>query len=324
MSTYTHTILITGGTSGLGYEATAILARHYKDAKVIIASRRDPDSAATKINQHNGQKNVEFLPLDLGSQENIRTFVKTWEHQKFPPISALLFNAGLQFPDRLVFTSDGIETTFGVNHVGHALLFYLLQPHLADEARIIVVASGTHDPAQKTGMPDAVYTSGEELAHPPRGKAVNGAGRQRYTTSKLCNVLWTYALDRRVRQLAPTKKWTVAAFDPGLMPGTGLAREAGPVLRFIWHHIFPTLIPLLRRVFHHNIHTPKQSGGNLAFLVTDATVRAKSGVYYEIRKEIPSSVDSYVEAKQEELWSWTVKTLASNEQERKNFEVVSS
>lgn len=322
MSTFKQSILITGGTSGLGYEATAVLARHYKDAKVVIASRRDPDSAATKINQINGQKNVEFLPLDLGSHDNIRTFVKTWNDQKFPPISALILNAGLQFPDKLSFTSDGIEATFGVNHVGHALLFHLLQPNLADEARIVVVASGTHDPAQKTAMPDAVYTSGEELAHPPKGDAPKGSGRQRYTTSKLCNVLWTYALHQRVSQLAPTKKWTVVAFDPGLMPGTGLARDAGPILRFIWYHIFPALIPILRRVFHHNVHTPKQSGANLAFLVTDPNVRAKSGVYYEIRKEIPSSVDSYEESKQEELWAWTVKTLASNEQERKDFEVV--
>ncbi|KEF53174.1 uncharacterized protein A1O9_10622 [Exophiala aquamarina CBS 119918] len=320
MSTFKQTILITGGTSGLGYEAATALARHYKEAKVVIASRRDPDSAAISINQINGQNNVQFLPLDLGSHDNIRTFVKAWNDQKFPPISALVLNAGLQFPDKIHYTSDGIEATFGVNHVGHALLFHLLQPNLANEARIIVVASGTHDPAQKSGLPDAVYTSGEELAH-PAGDALKNEGRQRYATSKLCNILWTYALHRRVSQLA-TKSWTVVAFDPGLMPGTGLAREAGPVLRFIWHHIFPALIPLLRRMFHHNVHTPKQSGANLAFVVTDTHARAKSGVYYEVRKEIPSSIDSYEESKQEELWAWTVKTLATNEQERKDFEVV--
>lgn len=321
MSNLKQSILITGGTSGLGFHAASLLARQFQDAKVVIAARKDPNSAAVKINGKNGQKNVQFLPLDLGSQEKVRSFVKTWSDQKFPPISTLILNAGLQFPSGVHYTSDRIEATFGVNHVGHALLFHLLQPFFATECRIVVVSSGTHDPAQKSGLPDAVYTSGEELAH-PAGDALKNDGRQRYATSKLCNVLWTYALHRRISQLT-TRKLTVVAFDPGLMPGTGLAREAGPFLRFIWIYLLPALIPLLRRVFHPNVHTQQDSGANLAFIATDRNAKSKSGVYYEMRKEVPSSIDSYDESKQEELWSWTVKTLASNEQERKDFEITS-
>lgn len=319
MSNFKQSILITGGTSGLGFHATSLIARHVQSAKIVIAARKDPNSAAAKINRKNGQDNVQFLPLDLGNQDNVRSFVKTWNCQKFPPISILILNAGLQFPSGIQYTSDGIEATFGINHVGHALLFHLLQPCLANECRIVVVSSGTHDPAQKSGLPDAVYTNGEELAH-PAGDALKNDGRQRYATSKLCNVLWTYALHRRISQLT-TRKLTVVAFDPGLMPGTGLAREAGPFLRFIWIYLLPALIPLLQRVFHPNVHTQQESGANLAFIATDKNAQAKSGVYYEMRKEIPSSIDSYDESKQEELWSWTVKTLASNEQERKDFEI---
>lgn len=320
MSSFTHSILVTGGTSGLGFHATTILARQFKDAKVIIAARKDPDLAAARINKKNGQKNVEFLPLDLGKHESVRAFAKTWNDRKLPPISHLLFNAGLQFPGDIQYTSDGIEATFGINHVGHALLFHLLQPSFANECRIVNVSSGTHDPAQKSGLPDAVYNTAEELAH-PKGESLKYAGRQRYATSKLCNVLWTYALSRRVTKL-PGRKITVVAFDPGLMPGTGLAREAGPVLRFVWNHVLPALIPILQRVFHPNVHTSQQSGANLAFVATDESVKTKTGVYYEMRKEIPSSIDSYDEAKQEELWAWTVSTLASNEQERKAFDAV--
>jgi NAD(P)-dependent dehydrogenase (short-subunit alcohol dehydrogenase family) len=320
MSKFTHSILVTGGTSGLGFHAAAILAKQFKDAKVIIAARKDPELAAAKINKKNGQNNVEFLSLDLGKHESIRAFVKTLKDQQLPPISHLLLNAGLQFPGEMQYTSDGIEATFGINHVGHALLFHLLQPSLADECRIVVVSSGTHDPAQKSGLPDAIYNTAEELAH-PKGESLKYVGRQRYATSKLCNVLWTYALSRRVTRL-PGKKITVVAFDPGLMPGTGLAREAGPFLRFLWHHVLPVFIPILQRVFHPNVHTPHESGANLAFVAADSSVTTKSGVYYEMRKEIPSSIDSYIEAKQEELWAWTVRTLASTEQERKEFEIV--
>lgn len=320
MSNFNQSILITGGTSGLGFQAATILARQFKTARVIIASRKDPDLAADAINKKNGQNNVQFLPLDLGSSDNVRAFVKAWKDQKLPPISHLILNAALQFPDGVQYNSDGIEATFGI-HVGHSLLFHLLQPDFANECRIVVVASGTHDPAQKSGLPDAIYNSAEELAHPV-GESLNYAGRQRYATSKLCNILWTYALSRRVTKL-PAKKVTVVAFDPGLMPGTGLAREAGPVLRFLWFHVLPVFIPLLRRFAHPNVHTPKESGANLAFVATDSSVKTTSGVYYEMRKEIPSSVDSYDESKQEDLWAWTVKTLALNEQERKDFDVVS-
>lgn len=320
MSNFNKSILITGGTSGLGFQAATILARQLKNTRVIIASRKDPDLAAAAINKENGQNNVQFLPLDLGNLDNVRAFVKTWKDQNLPPISHLILNAGLQFPAGVQYTSQGTEATFGVNHVGHALLFHLLQPNFANECRIIVVASGTHDPAQKSGLPDAIYNSAEELAHPV-GESLKYAGRQRYATSKLCNILWTYALSRRVAKL-PGKNVTVVAFDPGLMPGTGLSREAGPILKFLWLHVLPVFIPAIRRFVHPNVHTPKESGANLVFVATDSSVKTTSGVYYEMRKEIPSSVDSYDESKQEELWAWTVKTLASNEQERKDFEVV--
>jgi hypothetical protein len=51
-------------------------------------------------------------------------------------------------------------------------------------------------------------------------------------------------------------------------------------------------------------------------------VKGVTGVYFEGRKEIPSSVDSYVKEKQEELWEWTLKTIANDEGEREKFEVV--
>jgi NAD(P)-dependent dehydrogenase (short-subunit alcohol dehydrogenase family) len=272
------------------------------------------------INQKLHQTNVQFLPLDLGDLKNVRSFVKSWGEKKLPPIAILLLNAGLQFPAEIQYTADGFEATFGVNHVGHALLFHLLQPYLADEARIVITASGTHDPAQKSGLPDAKYTTAEELAH-PAGEGLTIDGKGRYSTSKLCNILWTYALARRLKQL-PDKKWTVVAFDPGLMPGTGLAREYNPVLRFLWNRVMPALIPLLRLIILSNIHKPQESGASLAYTALDEKERATNGVYYEGRKQIKSSVDSYDEAKQEDLWAWTVKTLAADDQERHQFEVV--
>ena len=104
----------------------------------------------------------------------------------------------------------------------------------------------------------------------------------------------------------------VNAFDPGLMFGTGLAREAPWIGRLIWNHVLPHLIPLMRLVLgSQNIHTPKASGEALARLALgeDEGVIGVSGKYFEGRKAIPSSVVSYEEEKQEDLWNWTLEYL---------------
>ncbi|KAI3321166.1 dehydrogenase/reductase [Xylariaceae sp. AK1471] len=318
---FKKTILITGGTANLGYHAAFSIAKAQPETLIVLSSRSDRDHAADTINRALGQTNTVFLPLDLSNLKNVRSYAENWTAKSYPPIQALALNAGLQFPGGLTKTVDGLESTFGVNHVGHALLFHLLSPHLAPQARIVLTSSGTHDPAQNSGLPNAEYTTAEELAHPTALTAAY-SGRQRYATSKLCNVLWTYALDRHLRQKAPERRITVTAFDPGLMPGTGLAREAGPFLSFIWMHLMPRMIPLLRLLLTPNVHTARDSGEALARLAIDPELEGVSAEYFEGRKVIGSSKDSYDEAKQEDLWRWTIEYLVQGDEERENFEQI--
>ncbi|KAG8529147.1 uncharacterized protein KY384_005782 [Bacidia gigantensis] len=269
MSTYEGTVLVTGGTAGLGYHAALQIAKQHPDYLVIIASRTNTDSAAEKINGVTGQQNVEFQPLDLSSLVNVRGFYESYSKRSHAPIKALLLNAGLQFPNQAEYSVDGIEKTFAIAHVGHALLFYLLRSSLAPDARIVITASGVHDPAQKTGMP------------PAKGK-----------------------------------KWTVNSFDPGLMPGTGLGREYRGLIRFMWDNVLPRMLPPLRLLVSSNIFSPEESGQNLTRLAVGNDVKGISGVYYEGKKEVKSSVDSYKELLQEDLYEWTVDAVASNEKEK--------
>lgn len=319
MSKPTGTVLVTGGTLGLGYECALHIAQQCPHFQVLIASRSNKDDAAVSINQRTGHGNVEYLELDLSSLAKVRAFAAEYAKGAYPPIKALVLNAGLQILN-LNYTEDKIESTFAINHVGHALLFYLLRPYLDEEARILLVASGTHDPARKTGLPDAIYNSADELAQPTKDSE-KYSGRQRYATSKLCNVMWTYALHRRLKK-PPGKKWTVNAFDPGLMPGTGLAREAPAFVRFIFLHILPRTIWLLRLLVSPNVHSPQESGASLARLAVGDDVKGVSGKYYEGKKLIESSKDSEVIEKQEDLWEWTVKRVAKDEDERRKFESV--
>ncbi len=134
----------------------------------------------------------------------------------------------------------------------------------------------------------------------PLDDAEGTAGRRAYTTSKLCNVLFTYELERRLRaEKVGTNGLaiTVNAFDPGLMPGTGLARDYGRFARFAWRFVLPVLRP-----FVPNVNSVAQSGRALASMVTDPRFERISGKYFQGARDVPSSKDSYDPAMATELW----------------------
>jgi len=327
MSNFTGTVLVTGGAVNLGYQAALKIAQKHPEYRIVIASRTETNAASTTMNQTLRRDQVIYQQLDLADLSHVRSFVDTYSKNHHPPLKALLLNAGLQFPRDHVYNAAGVEKTFAINHIGHALLFHLLTPHLASDAHIVITSSGTHDPAQKSGLPDAVYASAEELAH-PSGASLKYAGRQRYATSKLCNVLWMKALDRRLAaantdsndgKSPGTRRWTVNAFDPGLMPGTGLARDANAFEHFLWNHVLTHLIPLLRLLVLKHTNTVQESGAELAALALGDSSGGRSGEYYEGYKVIGSSALSYDEAKQEDLWAWTLQCVARDEGEREKF-----
>lgn len=270
--------LITGGTGSLGFQAAkAVIAGGWD---VVITGRDGVADAAARLG-------AVGLPLDLGSLEQVRRFAR-----EVPVPDAIVCNAGIQNVSGTVLTEDGIEQTFGVNHLAHFLLVRELLPRMAPGARVIFVASDTHDPAKPTGMPAPVYTDARSLAYPDE-ESGSTVGRRRYTTAKLCNVLAAYEFARRV----PTA--TFVAFDPGLMPGTGLARDYRGVQAFAWRYLLPalTIVPGL------NIHTPRRSGEALARLVLEPELT--SG-YYSGRRAIRSSADSYDLDKATDLWDTSV------------------
>ena len=116
---FTRSILITGGTSGLGYACALHLARQHPKYLIVVASRADPSSAAESINKTLGQTNAMYLPLDLSNLTKVRSFATDWATKNLAPIQVLLLNAGIQYTENgFRKTDDGIETTFGVNHVG--------------------------------------------------------------------------------------------------------------------------------------------------------------------------------------------------------------
>lgn len=306
-----RTVIVTGGNTGLGYGcAAALLSTQDGQPWHVVLACRDAGRAAEAVKRlSDGARRgatVEAMSLDLASFQSIKDFAaeiaSRLDSGTLPPLRGLVCNAGLNPGATRTTTVEGFETTFGVNHLGHFLLVDLLRPTLVPPARIAVVASGVHDPAQKTGVPAPAWNAPGELAHGRLGPASadDGAmkgGMRLYSTSKLANVYFSYALARRLPDGI-----TVNAFDPGLMPGTGLSRSAPAYLRFVFDRVLPRIIPLLRRVMSNNVHTTEESGQALARLVTDPALATTTGRYFEGLQEIPSSKESYDEQRAEELW----------------------
>jgi NAD(P)-dependent dehydrogenase (short-subunit alcohol dehydrogenase family) len=306
-----RTAVITGGNSGLGYACARALLAAPEDPpwQVVLGCRNEERgrAAVTRLAEAPGAVGrVEAMSLDLASLDSIRAFAAELAGPvgtgALPPLGGLVCNAGVQSGARGSVTADGFESTFGVNHLGHFLLVELLRPLLEPPARVVVVASVVHDPAKKAGLPDPAWNDPAALAAGELGPEAADdkpltAARRRYATSKLANVYFTYALARQL-----PAGITANAFDPGLMPGTGLVREAPAPLRFANAHILPHLIPFVRRVRMPNIHTVEESAGALARLLTDPALAGATGKYFEGRLQIRSSDESYDENRADELW----------------------
>jgi len=279
-------VLITGANGALGLAtARQLLARN---VPVLLACRR-LESAHAARQQLNAD--VQIAELDVSDLASVRRLAST-----VGPLGGLVCNAGIQIVSDTRRTPEGVEETFATNHLGHFLLARSLLPALDPGARVVFVASNTHDPRRCTGMPAPQLADLEAVASGDAfaGESTELAGRRRYTTSKLCNVLCAYELAKRL----PGSRWSglqVVAFDPGLMPGTGLAREYGPLASWAWRNLMPAATGLVP-----NVNTVTRSAARLAAVVQGEL--AAQGGYVSKGKLERSSAESYDPELARKLW----------------------
>lgn len=265
------TYLITGSTSGLGLEIVKNLAKN-KENRVIMAIRNL--NRGREITRETGS-NVEAVQLDLSQLSNIRQFIQKWDTQ----IDGLINNAGVQFVDHTKFTPDGYEETIAVNHLAAFMLTIGLQPYIKKEGRILFIGSGTHNPnypyGKMYGFRGAQYTSIDELL---RGKSGAGNTKQknldRYATSKFLNTITAVELSKRF------KNTSSYVLDPGLMPGTGLARRQNKIIQFLWRNIMPAMRFLLP-----DTSSTKKSAGAAAWIMTTPHIQNKPGTVFSYNKK---------------------------------------
>ena len=207
--------VVTGGNSGIGYEAAAVLAG--KGAHVVIAVRNldKGKEAARRIEQTHSGADVSLAELDLSALASVRAAADTLR-ATYPRIDLLINNAGVMYPPKQT-TDDGFELQFGTNHLGHFALTGLLLDQLLDVegSRVVTVASIAHNIAGDIHFDDLQWE-----------RSYNRVAA--YGQSKLANLMFSYELDRRL--LAQGAQTIAVAAHPGIsntelmrhVPGSGL------------------------------------------------------------------------------------------------------
>src|SRR5262245_57383193 len=176
--------LITGATSGIGWETAKALA---SQGAMVALVGRDPErtqNAIDRIRASAPNAQLESYRADLSAQEQVRRLAQEFQ-SRHTRLDVLINDAGAVFTTRKE-SVDGIEMTLAVNHLAPFLLTNLLLGTLKASApsRVVTVSSGAHLGAK-------IHFDDLQLAH--------GYGPWRaYGQSKLMNVLFTNELARRL------------------------------------------------------------------------------------------------------------------------------
>ncbi|WP_424964387.1 SDR family oxidoreductase [Ekhidna sp.] len=214
--------VITGTTSGTGFEAAKILLS--KGAKVVMLNRnpkKSEDVIATYKNELGDNIEVSYITVDLGNLASVRKaadeVLKT-----VPRIDALMLNAAIAQVPKQVITEDGFESQMGTNHYGNFLLQALLFPLIEkSKGRIVTVGSMGHNLGLKTIKFDDINWDRDYN------------GNAAYSQSKLAQIMTVYELQDRLEKAGKTDIKTYAC-HPGASR-TSLIRTSGSLMtRFIW------------------------------------------------------------------------------------------
>lgn len=292
-----QSVLVTGGTSGLGRSLVSDLSR--RGWHVVFTGRNTAAGRSLEDASPNPDPGCRhFLSLDQSDLAACIDLPDRIAALGIPPLAAIACNAGTQTVGTTVVTAQGLEATHTLNHLSHHLLVDLLLPLLQDHSRILVVSSGTHDPAQRTGMPAPELRTVWAMAEPEllASESPNRAGRIRYTTSKLCNMLFSYELARRLH--GDPRAITVNALDPGLMPGSGLSRSYPRALQVLYRRLAPAM-----QLVVPNVNSPKTSARAAADLLSNPEYGGANGMYFVGTNIARSSAQSYDRVAARRLWT---------------------
>jgi len=268
----TRVALVTGGTAGIGLETARGLLRagfrviiSGRDADRLVAARRElaPTHPATL---------VDTVRADFASLAEVRAMADTVLRQ-CERIDVLVNNAGF-ISGEYRTSADGYELTVAVNHLAPFLLTNLLLERLraSAPARIVTVASQAH--------------KGMRLDVSALASGADWTPLKAYGRSKLCNILFTRALARRL----DPRQVVAACLHPGVVR-TKIGDSAGFLTGLGWRVVKPFLI------------TPEQGAATSVFLAATPDATPYHGAYLINRKIAQTDPAARDDAVAEQLWA---------------------
>lgn len=268
------TIVITGGTSGIGEVAALRLAA--MGARIVLVARSKSrgeatlgrlDKAAPGLGHTAHYADLLLIP----DMKRVASEIATNEQR----IDVLINNAGALFNARRV-TADGLEFTFATNHMAYFVITALLRDRLiaSGAARIVNTASDAHQ-GGRLDLDDLQYEK-------------NYLGFRVYGTSKLCNILFTRSLAKRLQGTGVTAN----CLHPGFV-ATRFGDQSGGMLA-----------PVVRAAKFFAI-SPEEGAKTIVYLASAPEVAATSGDYFvKSRPALPTRT-ARNDALAEKLWQRT-------------------
>jgi len=264
-------VVITGGTSGIGAVAAVELAR--MGARIILVARDESRAEATLARLRDSAPGVahcaHFADL-LRLDEMRRVAAEIADHE--PRVDVLINNAGALFASRRL-TEDGLERTFALNHMAYFVMAARLRERLSASApaRIINTASAAHQEAT--------------LDFDDLQSAKSFGARKAYGQSKLCNILFTRELARRLHGIGVTAN----CLHPGFV-ATRFGDQSGGLIS-----------PLIRLAKFFAI-SPADGAETMVYLASSPDVAAVTGQYFY--RSVPITPSSWAQDDRSALLLW--------------------
>src|ERR1700724_3377375 len=252
------TVVITGGTSGIGEIAAERLAQ--MGARIVLIGRDKCRGKVTLARLHEKAPDlahtVHYADLTrISEMKRVAAEVASQE----PRIDVPINNAGAMFSSRRL-TEDGLEYTFALNHMAYFVVTDGLRERLlaSSPARIVNVSSTAHQ--------------GARLDFDDLQSAKGFGAMKAYGRSKLCNILFTRELARRLLGTGATAN----CLHPGFVATRIGDESGGSISRFAW----------LAKLF---ALPPEMGADTIVYLASSPAVAETTGEYFYKRQPIAPS-----------------------------------
>ena len=308
------TALVTGATSGLGFEAAAQLADQGVNEVVITGrSQAIADEARRKLIERTGKDVFSTLAMDLSDLASVEAAAAARSGQD--AFDLLVLNAGIVPSNDLLHTGDGIEMTVAASLTGHHLLTMRLLEHdlLSSTARIVIAGSEaargdvpTFTPADITKLADTHFGGDPEaavLAYMRMDSPIKYNPSNTYATAKLFVAWWAAELAGRLPQ-----GMTVNAVSPGSTPDTDAARNAPAYMTYL-------MLPIIKLIpgMSHGV-----ADGAGRYLEVAGYDDSKTGLFYASKpKKMTGKIESITlpifanPAAQKAVWNVTTQVTGA-------------